>query len=577
MNLEILKKISVAVVWFTIATVNVFAADVTAVAQTPAQGESFYIDFNFKIPAKEHVYSNTPSDIGSPTTVSLKLPTGYKLENTEWPKPKEFAYFGMQSMGYSGDFTVRAKISAPAKFIKDTMATATAQVEMLACSDMCVPVKKDFQFTLPKAAKSSSSILSANLANNISTDSPNAKILIFSILAAFAGGAILNLMPCVFPVIGIKILSFASAASDRRVSIFGALAYSGGILASFLALAALLIILRAAGSELGWGFQLQNPIFTALMALLFFGMALSFAGAFEIGAGFAGGASEDSKRNKYVSSALSGVLAVLVASPCTAPFMGAAVGAALAADASGIFTFSVFAALGLGMAAPYLILSAIPSLAKKIPRPGPWMETLKQILSIPLFASAVWLAWVYCNQTDSPARIMSAALVLAIGLRAFGLFYMPHFGKLTRALAFCVCIFSIFAAVWIAADFTPTQSASKVVSQNTWSQQKLDNLRAEGRIVYVDFTASWCLTCQFNKTVLHSKKVSAIFKKYNVALLVGDWTNKDPLISRELAKFGRAGVPLNMVYSPDPAKKPIVLPALLTEAEVIEAIDKSAR
>ena len=279
MILSLLKKFAAIAVSALAVCAN--AAEVSATAGVPAEGGAFHIDFNFKIPPNEHIYSSKPSENGSPTTVSLKLPDGYRLESLEWPKPTNFEFFGMKSEGYSGDFTARATVRAPEKFAKGgKTAKASAEVDMLACSDMCVPVKKGFSFDLPAAAFPAPT----------ETASPSGG-WIAALLAAFAGGAILNLMPCVFPVIGIKILSFASHASDRRASLLGALAYSGGILASFLALAGLLVALRAAGSELGWGFQLQNPAFSAAMALLFFAMALSFAGAFEIGAGFAGGIS----------------------------------------------------------------------------------------------------------------------------------------------------------------------------------------------------------------------------------------------------------------------------------------------
>ena len=565
MILRLLKKFAAAAGAAAFA-VCADAADVSAAAGIPAEGGAFYIDFNFKIPPNEHIYSSKPSENGSPTTVSLKLPDGYRLESLEWPKPTNFEFFGMKSEGYSGDFTARAAIRAPEKFAKGgKTAKASAEVDMLACSDMCVPVKKGFSFDLPAAASPSPA-----------ETAPPSGGWIAALLAAFAGGAILNLMPCVFPVIGIKILSFASHASDRRASILGAFAYSGGILASFLALAGVLVALRAAGSELGWGFQLQNPAFSAAMALLFFAMALSFAGAFEIGAGVAGGISSEKSRNKYASAALSGVLAVLVASPCTAPFMGAAVGAALAADASAAFTFSIFTALGIGMAFPYVMLSALPGLAKKMPRPGAWMETLKQILSVPLFASAIWLAWVYCEQTGSPARIMSAALALAVGLRIYGLYYMPHFGRKTRRAALAACAISAALALWMALP-GDSRGGAPADAENAWSPQKVEELRKSGKIVYVDFTASWCLTCQYNKTVLNSQRVAEAMKARGVSTLVGDWTNKDPLISRELAKFGRAGVPLNLVYPPDLSKPPAVLPAILTESGVIEAVDKAAR
>lgn len=534
------------------------AADVSAVLAIDGE-KSAEIVFDFKISDGEHIYSAEPSENGSPTRISITPPDGWRLDSLEFPEPRGFEYFGIKSKGYSGDFKVYAKLSATkGKTAKEKL---RATVEMLACSDVCVPIKKTFEFDLPST-----------------TPAARSSALWYALFAAFLGGAILNLMPCVFPVIGLKIASFARQSQGLGGRLAGAAAYSAGIIISFLALGGVLAVLRGAGAELGWGFQLQNPIFAAAMALLFFAMGLSFAGVFEIGAGFAGGFAVGGK-NKYVSAAMSGVLAVLVASPCTAPFMGTAVGAALAAEISAWASLSIFAALGLGMATPYVLLALCADPKKFLPKAGAWTEILKQILSLPLFASAIWLAWVYCNQTQSPARIMAAALVLAVGLRIYGLYSLPHFSRKIRAAANIGCIGAAAAAVWIAADTPPfSPEPDKIATaENAWSEEKLGRLRAQGHAVYVDFTASWCLTCQYNKTVLESEKIKKLFADKKIKMLVGDWTNKNADIARELGKFGRAGVPLNLLYPAESGKPPIVLPAVLTQSAVIEAVDKAAR
>ena len=538
-------------------------------------GQNFTIDFKFSIPQGFHIYSANETEMGQPTTIELSLPAGYKLKGIKFPTPEKFEALGMEGLGYSRDFSAAAEICAPDKIAESSPAEISAEIKWLACSDLCIPGEKTLHVSI-KQIKSEAAASEA---------AASGKSLLWTILAAaFVGGAILNLMPCVFPVIGLKIISFAEGANNSKKSVLtGALFYSLGIVASFLVLAGILLTFRSLGENLGWGFQLQNPVFASLMALLFFAMALSFAGVFEIGAGFAGGSaqkdiSKKSALKKYLSAALSGVLAVLVASPCTAPFMGSAVGAALAADASNALCLGVFAMIGLGMAAPYVILSAIPALARSMPRPGAWMDILKQVLSIPLFATVIWLVWVYSKQTENLVAILSALLILAIGARVFGMYYMPHFSRLKRFLALSAFALAAAASVFVSyrgalAQREPENVSAKE-SARAWTPELQEKLLKEGKNVYVDFTASWCLTCQYNKQVLHSAAVEKLFRDNNIEILVGDWTNKNPLITKELENFGRAGVPLNLLYGHKEPKSPQVLPSILTQSLIIDAVDK---
>lgn len=571
-----------------------------ASAESPAR-----VDLVLDIAPKWHIYGKTAS-VGEPTKFEFSLPDGIKSVSLEWQKEKTFESFGEKYGGYDGKATVSALIY-PKAGAKAGTEKIKVSAKWLACSDTCVPQEKsaEFEVEIAGGAKAADGGLQnaseiPRLAANaqISKNSPaatppedvgknagagengeprGARAGFFAVLcAAFAGGLILNLMPCVFPVIGLKIMSFArGAGSSRKSAVLGAAAYAGGIVASFCALAGALIALRAAGENLGWGFQLQNPVFAAAMALLFFAMALSFAGAFEIGAGFAGGSSGTDGRHKYLSSALSGVLAVLVASPCTAPFMGSALGAALAGEASTAESMSVFAMLGLGMASPYVVLAAFPALAKRMPRAGAWTEILKNILSIPLFATVVWLVWLYGKQTGETVHLLSALLVLGVGLRIYGMFSLPHFSRRTRIFAKCAAAAAIAAAMYIGAvgaEFAEENRSGKS-AEDAWSAAKVDALRRDGRRVYVDFTAAWCLTCQYNKRVLHSEKIKKLFAERKIAVLVGDWTNRDESITEELKKYGRAGVPLNLLFPPK--GRPIELPAVLTESALIEAVDKT--
>ncbi len=549
---------------------------VSSSADEVRAGETFYVNFKFSIPKGQHIYSAEESDLGQPTAIKLSLPQGYSLKNIEFPKPEKFTALGMESLGYSRDFSVSAAVSAPENIPESSSVNIRADATWLACSDLCVPGEKSQEIPI-RQIKSSASGESAGV--------PPDKTPLFTVLlAAFLGGAILNLMPCVFPVIGLKILSFAEGAGgSKKSALAGAFFYSLGIVASFLALSAVLLAFRSLGENLGWGFQLQNPMFTSLMVMLFFAMALSFAGVFEIGAGFAGGNVQKNDSNKpewkkHISAVFSGVLAVLVASPCTAPFMGSAMGAALAADASNSLCFGVFAMIGLGMASPYVALSAIPALARAMPRPGAWMDILKQLLSIPLFATVIWLVWVYSNQTGNIVAILSALLILAVGARIFGMFYMPHLSRLKRALSLAAFALSAAAAVFVSypGEISPAVEVENPAGDKaqSWSPALQEKLIKDGKNVYVDFTASWCLTCQYNKQILHSPEIMELFKKNNVVILAGDWTNKNPQITKELEKFGRAGVPLNLLYSHKNPDAPQVLPAILTKSLIIDAVDK---
>jgi thiol:disulfide interchange protein DsbD len=322
-----------------------------------------------------------------------------------------------------------------------------------------------------------------------------------ALLFAFAGGLLLNLMPCVLPVLSIKVLGFAHG--DGRLT--HALLYSAGVLASFWMLAGALIGLRTLGNQLGWGFQLQSPVAVALLAAFFLVLALNLSGLIEFRLSFAGGPS---------GHFLSGVLAVVVASPCTAPFMGAALGYAV--FESGWRAFAVFTALGLGMALPYAALAAAPGWRRYLPKPGPWMPRLKRWLALPLYATVVWLAWVFVQQTTVPSNAHGP--------------WQPY------------------------------------------SSERVATLAAAGRPVFVDFTAAWCVTCQVNERVVLSRDdVLDAFRQRGVTLLRADWTRRDPEIARALADLGRSGVPAYVLYMP--GRAPQLLPELLTPERVRAALD----
>lgn len=388
---------------------------------------------------------------------------------------------------------------------------------------------------------------------------------------AFLGGIILNLMPCVFPVLFLKGLGLVnSSGEERRRQRTHGLVYTLGILVSFWAIVAILLILRAGGQQLGWGFQLQSPAFVAALASVTFFLALSLAGQFEIGLSLTSMGDELTRKQGFTGSFFTGVLATVVATPCVAPLMGAAVGFALAQ--SGMITFLVFTALALGLAFPYLVLTMQPGWAKILPRPGVWMEILKQLTAVPLFGTAIWLAWVFGNLyqpegVDRVASLLVCFLILAIAGWALGRW--PARWPATIAAVILICI----------ALYVPLRKpAAETLSWQPYSDQALSDAQAAGHPVFIDFTAAWCLSCQVNeRVVLHSKAIEKDFADGKYVLLKADWTKYDPAITKELASIGRSGVPAYVIYPAGKNVNPDVLPEVLTQSFLLKRLESDSK
>jgi thiol:disulfide interchange protein/DsbC/DsbD-like thiol-disulfide interchange protein len=403
---------------------------------------------------------------------------------------------------------------------------------------------------------------------------PGSPGLFTALLFALLGGVILNLMPCVFPVLSLKVLALAQHSGSARERWSSALAYTAGVVAAFLALAGLLIAARAGGEHLGWGFQLQSPATVAALAALFMLIGLNLAGLFEFGSLLPSGIASLRARDPTLDSFLTGLLAAAVASPCTAPFMGAALGAALTWPAGQ--SLAVFTALGIGVAAPYLLASAVPAIARVLPRPGRWMETFRAVLSFPMFATVIWLTWVLGQQTgiDGAAALLVALLVLAFGAWWWGRRAENRLGRVLSTAAIAIVTVGVFA--WAAPMWRPVAPDSRAVASagelwQPWSPQRVQQLRDSGRKVFVDFTAAWCVTCQYNKrTTFSHPEVLAAFEANEVALLRADWTSRDAVIAAELRKLGRSGVPVYVVY--EGAQAPRLLSELPTVEEVRTAV-----
>jgi len=392
-----------------------------------------------------------------------------------------------------------------------------------------------------------------------------------AIALAFGGGLILNLMPCVFPVLFLKALSLVgSAGHDRRQQRLHGFTYTAGVLASFWAIVAVLLILRAGGHQAGWGFQLQSPSFVVLMASLLFFMALSLAGQFDLGLSLTGKGDALTRKSGYTGSFFTGVLATVVATPCTAPLMGAAIGFALAQSA--VLTFAIFTALALGLAAPYLLLTLQPAWAKWMPRPGRWMETLKQLTAVPLLLTVVWLVWVYGrlyssalgDGSDHIARLLVGLLLLAVAGWALARWPAQRAGLIAAGG---------LVAASLAVSLTSPQAGK--LQWQTFSPAAVQAAHAQGRPVFVDFTAAWCLSCQVNeRVVLHDASVERELDARHFVLLRADWTRYDPEITRQLASVSRSGVPTYVIYPAQSSAGAQVLPELLTRPAVLSAISQ---
>lgn len=395
--------------------------------------------------------------------------------------------------------------------------------------------------------------------------------LLAALVFAFWGGLILNLMPCVFPVLSLKVMGVVEqAGEDHSKPWVHGLVFTGGVLACFWLLVGVLLGLRHSGQSLGWGFQLQSPIFVALMACLFFLIGLNLLGVFEVGEGLTQVGNATQGQTGYAGSFWSGALATIVATPCSAPFMGSAVGFALAQ--SDIYAFLIFTFLGLGMAFPYMLLVSFPPLLRFVPRPGAWMETFKQAMAFPMMATVAWLAWVLAGHGKDYVLVLLLSLVgLGVAGWILGRWGFDLEARTAQRSRVSSAVLGLLVLV-----LCVTKLHSLAAEPEVWkpyTEERLQEARAAGQPVFVDFTAAWCLSCQANEKVTLSREdVQKAFADANVLLLKADWTKKDETITRALARFQRSSVPLYVLYPK--SGEPIVLPEVITPGIVMEALKK---
>jgi thiol:disulfide interchange protein len=668
------------------APVSTPHATVTLLSSTdaPAPGKPFRLGLHFRLAAGWHIYWQNPGDAGAPPELSLDLPKDAKAGPIEWPAPAPQQEGPVTTYGYTGAVLLPFEVTSASGDI-----AATARVNWLICSDICVPESGTFNLSLNRgdgapsaqaplfaaaeAALPRPSPFTATIApdgtlalrgngldagavrqarfipatagtivdaapqrltaladgftlklqpgERFSANAPLSGVLRIDdrsgttaalaieakpglpglssaaggvmgwhrmLLFAFLGGLILNLMPCVFPVLAMKAVALVRlSGAARGAARLSALSYTAGVLVAFAALGVALMAARAAGGAAGWGFQFQSPAFVAAMTWLLFGVGLNLSGVFEIGGRLTGAGQSLTGRGGQAGSFFTGLLAVLVATPCTAPFMGAAIAAALAAPPW--VTLSVFLAMGLGLAAPYVALALIPSLARAAPKPGVWMEVLKQALAFPMYGAAAWLVWVIAQEAGASGVLASVTGLVLIGFAgwAFGRAQAATGRQWRRvgrsaAVAAMLAAIALLSGIAVAPPAAPTGSLAaaggpaRIAGDGSepFSPARLAALRAEKRPVLVDMSAAWCVTCLVNERIaLDTAPVRAAFKANNVAYLKGDWTREDPAITAFLRAHGRDGVPLYVFY---PAGgEPRILPQILTPGIVLAAITPS--
>jgi thiol:disulfide interchange protein DsbD len=473
-------------------------------------------------------------------------------------------YFEADVVVYYGTTTVEVPFTS-------TLPVISVEIESQGCADagLCYPPRKEL-LTVDTISGITTLSEPAKKSPAASESSQPSFSLGLILIFALVGGLILNLMPCVFPILSIKVLSFTQQHQTSSARKQHGLAYTLGVVLSFVAIAGLMLSLRAGGEAIGWGFQLQSPGFVIFLVYLFTFLGLSLSGYMQIFTGLMSVGQNTNTSSGLASSFMTGVLATTVASPCTAPFMGPALGFAI--SQSSVVALLIFAFLGLGMALPFVALTLIPSLASKLPKPGQWMENLKQFLAFPMYLTALWLLWVAGRQTGVDVVI---AVVTGLVLMVLAIWLWQLATKVNSSGAILISKF-LAVLVLIAAVAVTEKELNQREQVQPWqdySPQRLENLRSNGNAVFVNLSADWCITCLVNERVAMGDKFYASLKSNNVTYLKGDWTFKDPQITKLLNQYNRNGVPLYLLFSSN-SQNAQVLPQILTESLLLDKINQ---
>lgn len=573
-----------------------------------APGSELSLLFEAELAPTWHIYGKNPGDLGVPTTFDFNLPEGVTLKEILFSPVTRFDTSGIVTFGYEEKALFSVNLAIDPSFKGENELKLTGSMNFVSCSeDTCLPGSVPFETSVKIGALKKSSFADKFqsfreklkdsgeddvayleqgkvLQANHSDETEESIGLLSALLFAFLGGLLLNLMPCVLPVVSLKILSFVKLAGSSRVETAKhGLFFTAGVLLSFLSLAVSLLVLQSVGQAVGWGFQLQDPFFIALMTFLFFILSLNLFGVFEIGTSLVGLAGEAERKNRnsgYSQSFFSGIFATAVATPCTGPFMGTALGFAISQPA--IVSLSIFTMLGLGMSFPYILIGFFPNLIKFLPKPGAWMESFKQFLGFIMICSVIWLLWVFTGQTSEKSLfvLLFSLWVVSVGAWIYGKFGTIASKKSLRKASYLISALCLAVALYLTWQAIPNDEVKEIgsekVAEGDWepfSKERLVALRAEGRPVLIDFTAKWCLVCQANHMILTQNEVENKMSEKGVVKMKADWTRYDADITNELQKHGRNGVPLYVLYGDE--EKPKILPQLLTKDTLISSIEEN--
>lgn len=516
----------------------------------------FAIEIN--IPDGSHIYEVDDQD--SPTKLEFDLPKNYQVTNLQWPPSKTLSLHKITYQAFEGKIYVHGKIISDAKIsAKNILDNIKLKISYTVCDTLCTPENSTLTPQIIDSAKWQ------NIPKPTIKQTFFSKQMLLMFIFAILGGIILNLMPCVLPILSLKVLQIAKTNHPKNLKYSGVF-FTLGTLVSFWALASLLYIAKAAGHEIGWGFQLQSPIVVTALSIIFLLLALNLFGVFEIGTSLTKLSNKLDNSTKPTASFMSGVLACVVATPCSAPFMGASVGFALTQS---IWQgFAVFTGLALGLSMPYLLVCWHPAFVKILPKPGAWMNTLKTFLGFAMMASLVWLLHILAAQTtiDQLLNVLVSLLLTSLACWIYGnfaAFNRTTTSKITSIIAAIVILTAAFLNVF-------TNSEAEQLKWLPFSEQTVDQHQTKSP-VFIDFTAKWCITCQVNKKlVLNTKKTKQLFESKNVTLIQADWTNHDPEITKALAKYNRSSIPLYVLLLPNGTHK--ILPEILTFEIIEEAL-----
>jgi thiol:disulfide interchange protein len=587
-------------------------------------GKKFKLGVELKQEPGWHTYYKESGEAGMPTRINWQLPEGFKAGDLLWEMPHKLVDSGITTYGYNDRTLIAAEIDVPASAKPGDKLTFKANVKWLSCKDACIPGSGDVELSLPVVADPAAAapdnvdkFQKANFNGPISAikadggvpggagkkpdesevlkasfqvtgnEQPQAGLMTY-LGFAFIGGFILNFMPCVLPVISIKVFSLVQQAGEDPKRVFQhGVTFAGGIIASFLALGGLIIAIQSAGQKIGWGFQFQYPVFVLGMASIVTVFALSMFGVFYINV-TAGQQSIDklASAEGLTGTFFKGVLATVLSTPCTAPFLGTALGFAFVQPWWQILT--IFAVIALGMSSPYLVLAVRPNWMKFLPRPGAWMEKFKESLGFLLLATTVWLLSVLVGLVDPDAVVSSVGFLLCLGLASWvvgGFIDLTSTGQ-RKFVVWILALVVVAAGYWAFLRPFPellgtkaTKGQKRQVDGIDWQNftlAELDKNLKANKTVFIDFTAQWCLTCKANEaTIINTPEVIERFKALNVVPLKADWTAQDPEISDLLRKFGRSGVPVYVVFPAGHPNEPVVLPEVISKQIVIDALNKA--